>query len=179
MKKLKKFNEFFDTEDIKIEHDIELLSNILNPTNIIKTFDKQDTIYNIGRMLTYKYPFLRETSKHDKNSFLTKSEDGFYNFVFSNVNCTFSMGIRRNDTRSYDLIITYIPAQVTNFRKNHIVLYAKSLDIYYDKAISQIFQNITLDDVYDKMDDILIPIMIEFGFEHLLDQKSDYDIEQN
>lgn len=180
MKKLKKYNEFFDTEEFKIQHDIEILSNTLNPTNIINKFDKQEQYMPLLNHLTYKYPFFGEVANATPYTKLTQGQDGTYFFNFKNEQCDLVIGINKKGKNLYKFSITYIPSNITNLKTNYITVYQELLDIRYDSAVSQIFDNITLDNIYNKIDRILIPIMKEFRFDYLLNIKqSEYNIRKN
>lgn len=172
-----KYNEFFDTEEFKISHDIEILTNELTPGKIIKNFNNQEQYISLLNVLSFKFPFLLEVSNGDEYANL-KLNNGTYYFTFKNENATISLGIKIYN-KLYDLSIIYVPNGV-NPNKNKIVTYNKLLDIYNDTVVFQIFKNISLMGIYKNIDDIFIPIMIYFRFHNLLNiRTSQYDIISN
>lgn len=172
MKNLKKYYEFFDTEDFKNKHDIDLLSNVLNPIDVLKDFNNQKFLTTLINVLSYKYPFFNEVFDSNDYVNLTLGEDGTYFFNFKNEQCKVSVGFNRLYKGYYDFSIIYIPNGVDPI-KNNIISYTKLLDIYKNTAVYQVFKNIKFDDIYYKIDTILIPIMKEFNFYNLINIKKD------
>jgi len=173
-----KYNEFFDTEEFKISHDIEILTNELNPSKIIKNFNTQEPYIPLLNMLSFKFPFLLEVSHSNEYANLKSINDTYY-ITFKNENATISLGIKIHYNKLYDLSIIYVPNGV-NPNKNKIVTYNKLLDIYNDTTVYQIFKNISFMDICKNIDDIFIPVMKYFRFDNLLKIRiSQYNIRSN
>jgi len=178
MKKLKRYNEFFDTEEYKISHDIEILSNVLNPDKVISDFDNQEPYIPLINILNFKYPFFSEVKNSNEYSNLTKSINDTYYFNFKNEQCQVSIGFKKTNPKIYDLSIIYIPEGASIH--NGIITFSPLLTIYNNVTVTQIFRNINLKEVYNKIDTVLIPIMKEFGFHYLLNvKKGEYEIRKN
>lgn len=171
MKKIIKYFEFFDTEDIKLSHEIEVLSKNLSKYKVIRDFNTQSPLQKFFGTLTYKYSFFKEVITPNKYVYLkeTPSEPKIYFFNFKNEQCLITFGIQILNNKTYDIYIVYTPEglDINDYGK-WITVQGQLLDIYRNKIVNQEFKNLNMNQIYHKIDRVLIPIFKEFGFENLL-----------
>jgi hypothetical protein len=169
--KLKKFNEFFDTEELKSRHEIDYLSG-----NIKKLIGKKvewnfkdENISNlISKMADLHLPFLRafveaDGMENSKMSFDTfdimvryDDESKFYNFLVMSGATMLVLGLRIKSMNNYDIYV-YLDSE------NDV----DSLKVFEEN-------NVTYDDVVSIIKDLYIPELVDCGFDKLLD----YDYER-
>lgn len=168
--KLKKFNEFFDTEELKAKHEIDYLTG--NIKNLIgKKVEwnfKDENISNlVCKMADLHLPFMRafveadgmEDSKMSFSNFdimvRYDDESKFYNFLVKSENSILVLGIRIESMNRYDVYV-YMDSENE-----------EDLKVFEEK-------NVTYNEVVDIIKDLYMPELVDLGFTELLD----YDIEK-
>jgi hypothetical protein len=120
MKNIKKFNELFDTEDLKNRHEIPFLTGELQKslTKIDNNF-RDDNIENLTSKLQYKFPFFSAyieaaNSNSGEKKFsnfkaLMKNDDknGYYYYVASNDYEFVTIGVKIISNNLYDVVAAH------------------------------------------------------------------------
>ena len=183
MKKIIKYFEFFDTEDIKTTHEIDLLKKNLTKTSIVKQFQQQSPFQPVYGTLSYRFKFFEEASKPSEYAFLSETMTSPKMFLvnFKNEQSHIILGIELLDDKKYNINIIYFPTGVDkNVNSNWISVMGELLEIKRNKIVNQEFKNLDINGVIRKINNVMIPIMKEFGFNNLIDSyKNNYDIDKN
>ena len=84
MKHLKKINELFDTDEIKSQHEIQLLQG-MDIKDIMKlNYSKNSKFINLHRKLVYYFPIFRNCPDNNRFFKCTEQPEGYYNYMFLN-----------------------------------------------------------------------------------------------
>lgn len=120
MKNIKKFNELFDTEDLKNRHEIPFLTGELQKS--LKKIDndfKDDTIENLTSKLQYKFPFFSayieaadsETGEKNFGNFKVfmkhNDKSDYYYYIASNDNEFVMIGVKIISNNLYDVVAAH------------------------------------------------------------------------
>jgi hypothetical protein len=175
MKYLKKFNEMFDTEDIKSRHEIDFLSGRLKNIgkNVDQNFKDEEAIHFTTKLSMYNFPFFK--------AFITSGEeeglgfDGFsvhtsddihYNAVYlvTSDKYTVAMCLKINKVDNYNVFI-YLDDRddLRNTEKNPGVN----------------FDGLTYNQLCDKIKEFFIPFIKQAGFGDLLKYNEEENINNN
>ena len=167
MKKLKKFNELFDSEELRDfpEHEIAKLSgdysHIIDPTIPMITF-KDDTIVNFISKVSYaKFPFFK--------AFLdaTDEDGGELNFD------GFKVGMKYDEEEKYYNLIAFseshllvIGVKIITHDKYDVFIYSDNLD---DEEYFKDFeaQGVNINEFFNIIHDVYLPELQEIGFSEL------------
>mgnify|MGYP001414000546 CR=1 FL=1 len=183
MKKIIKYFEFFDTEDIKTSHEIDLLKKTITKSSVVKEFEKQSPFQPVYGTLIYRFKFFEEAAKPSQYAFLSESLTSPKIFLinFKNEQAHVIIGFELLDNKKYNINITYLPNGIDyNINSNWINVMGELLEIKRNKIVNQEFKNLDINGVIRKINNVMIPIMKEFGFNNLIDSyKSDYDTSKN
>ena len=174
--KIKKFNEFFDNDTLKGQHEIDWLKKDISHsfTNKIDfDFKKEDINNFINKITGNSHPFLMafdeaNASESGEMKFkdfkvyikYNKDED-IWNFMSESDKYLMILGVKINSMNSYDIYV-YVD---DNEKKDILRTYEE------EKA--------TYDDVVNIIDDVYIKLAKEFGFEELLGYDNDRYIVRN
>lgn len=181
MKKIIKYFEFFDTEDIKTSHEIDLLKKIITKSSVVNQFEKQSPFQPIYATLIYRFKFFKETLKSNKYAFVSQPSPKIFLINFKNEQVHIIISIELLDNKKYNMNIIYIPNGINQEQyTNWITITTELLEIKRDKIINQEFKNLDINEIIIKINNILLPIMKEFGFTNLINSyRNDYDINKN
>jgi hypothetical protein len=169
---IKKINEFFDTTDLKN------INNIDNKTfNIIVKDIKNSDVLNFINLLIYKFPIFDKIGK-DNDSDIKKLKNNWYEIWFKNDTYYLSISFIKKTDEDYNLNITYHPLNKLIYQNDFIMTDGKYPKIEKDKFIYQRFYNLKINDIYNIIEDVFIPIAKELKF-NIIDKKSHYDINKN
>jgi len=136
MKKIKKFLEFFDTEDLRNQHEIQYLSGKVGDMarNIDHNF-KDETLHNFLQKISYKFPFMSAFIESCTNgigvkqfngfrTYINKDDkEGFFNFVVTDDKVFVVLGVKFNSINNYDshVLVDYVDSDDQEiFEKNNI-----------------------------------------------------------
>jgi hypothetical protein len=163
--KIKKYNELFDSEDVKSNHEIKFLQGrtddiLRDMSKVINTSD--ETIYYlIQKLIKFKFPFLSAFFDHIKDGIefktfevgITKMDDEWIFTTKSNDSNVVSFGITIHQKNNYDVFIAYGDID--------------DLDGYEYKSMD-------IDSLSEVIDEIYIPQLEKYGYTELLEYKSEY-----
>jgi hypothetical protein len=170
MKHLRKFNELFDSEELKNALELDQLQGKLNPEDLVKggklmTFSNNPTheerLNRTFYKLTWKYPLFNICNQKTSDNYAIVSDE-FNNdhFIFKNDKnvVVFSIANNEHDTNSYSIIITSEKVDTANpdAREDDYEPYAD----YEDVSINEVYEIIKKD---------LIPLLKEGEFYDVLD----------
>lgn len=112
--RIKKFNELFDSDDIKSQHEVEFLQgkNILKDINIPIDFKNESISYLLHKLAKFDFPFLSIFFDNPDGVFrnyetsIMSMDDGYWMFsIKSDDEITVSIGIKVNKTSDYDVFV--------------------------------------------------------------------------
>lgn len=134
--RIKKFLEFFDTEDLRNQHEIQYLSGTIK--DMAKKVDhdfKTETLENFLQKISYQFPFMGAFIESSTNNvgykkftgfktYINKdNKDSFWNFVVTDEDVFVVLGVKFNSVDNYD---TYVLVEHSDsddqeiFEKNNI-----------------------------------------------------------
>lgn len=167
MSNIKKFNEFFDTEDLRDQHEIEYLTGKIR--DYAKTIDynfKDTTIENFISKITFTFPFMvafteASTGKTGEKKFSNFKvsikyieDDDFYNFLVTDDTRMISLGVRLLQDNKYDVFIV-----VDDLREEDSKVFEES--------------GVSYEDLCSIIANLFIPSVMEFDFDALISYKFD------
>jgi hypothetical protein len=180
MRKIKKLNEFFDTDELKTTFEISTLTKKISPESMIRDFNTDIPIHQLLNLLIYKYPFINEIFNGNKYANLTENPKNHFNLSFRNENYIVTLIFIKKLSNIYDMCVLYFPRNIKQTQDNTIQSTIPLLDVYYDKIVVQEFKNQTINQIYNKMDKCYLQILKDLGFTGLLNlKKSSFDIDKN
>lgn len=160
MKHLKKFNELFDTEELKDQLEIDQLQGKLDPKNLIKggnliTFngDGNEPLEKLFYKLTWKYPLFNICNRDDSNDYaiIVDRESSGVHFVLRNKSHVIVFSIKNISPHKYDILVTF-----------------EKMNTEFVEPMTE-YHNVGINDIYDIIESDLIPSLKEGGFNDVLD----------
>lgn len=112
--RIKKFNELFDTDELKSQHEIDFLQgkDILQDINIPIDFKNEPMSYLMHKLAKFNFPFLGIFFENpegykfkDCEISISDMEDGFWIFVIKSGKKIVSIGLKINKTSDYNIFI--------------------------------------------------------------------------
>lgn len=183
MKKIIKYFEFFDTEEIKTAHEIDILKNMITKSSVVRSFQRQSPFQPVYGTLMYKFKFFGEAANPSPYAYLgeTIGEPKIYMINFKNEQAHVALCVQMLEDKKYNIHIIYFPVGVDKeVSSNWVMIMGELLEIKRNKIVDQEFDNLDINGVIRKIDRVMIPIMKEFGFDSLINlYKSDYDTDKN
>ena len=177
MKYLKKF-ELFDTEDLKLDNELNYLSgkipvkkivNIKSPNDFEKFFSK----------LVYKFPFFG--LPEDKYYYIVEEPKEVFHFIFKNEDWLLYLSIHKKE-ELYDIGIGYMGVNLKVTKNSDIIIIndRRYLDEKStNKSVIEIYENKNWNQVEQIIEKSFIPTMKELRFDAMLHMTSVYDIVKN
>jgi hypothetical protein len=181
--KIKKINEYFDTEELKANMEIPMLKGDLDPSDLVKNIDSSNVKFqNIYNILSYKFPFLQYCL--DENNpyaeIAGSLEKNIFSFVFTNETWKMILSIQKLENGKYNVFFIRQGKDLIANRENTVDLGAPSPDYDPNKIFVERYEDLTMIDIWNKIENSFIPALKETGFGAILNlEKSHYDIELN
>lgn len=156
MKRIKKFNELFDTEDLKSRMEIDYLSDNIPLKSIIKSTEINGKLYtDLDRMhfkLITHFEFFEACLKNFRTSYISEHK-GYYVYNFKNMDWTCQFSIKEENNKYITLI---------TFRKTSTTVSDFTIgfnNFIADRPCLEYLQDVTFDDVKTFIKARLIPLM--------------------
>lgn len=170
MGKIKKFNELFDTEELKSQHEIDYLQGAIDTKNLVsKVMDDKHVEFIYG-MLSYKFPFFAECTNNENPYTGVYGNDDKNRFVFWFKNETWFTGIiiDPKGNKRYDIGFIRKGVNVEATLNNTFEFTRPVVDYDPSKVIIISFPNLYANEIINHVEKYFIPIMIETGFDKVL-----------
>jgi hypothetical protein len=171
MKRIKKFNELFDNEDLKGMHEIETLTGALDIRKLsseLMSDKKSGSADSIYRKLTFRFPFFVEyNTQRSSNINWKESSKGAYTFYMRDDKWFTSITIKEENNK-YTLVLLYqdVNAALTKGDNSKVV---KGLDFKGQEYTHvEDYYDISLSEVYDHIEYKYIPLLVKLGFEDVI-----------
>lgn len=153
--RIKKFNEMFDTEELKSQHEIAMIQGGLLKGVKFKKLSSDETIYDLIAKMIYKFPFLSkfnewENEKYEDTIFFYTRNDYWY--------ISLSLSIEDKDTYGVGILYKYIDS-IPNAPVKHTLAFSGKDNQYFTE-----WNNNTFDDVVRLVDIVFIPLLNRLGF---------------
>lgn len=112
--RIKKFNELFDSEELKSHHELDILQgkNILKDINMPIDFKNESIAYLMHKLAKFNFPFLGIFFDNPDGIKFKNCEtgvadlgDGFWMFGVESGKRVVSIGLRVNQTNDYDIFV--------------------------------------------------------------------------
>lgn len=182
---IKKFNEYFDTEELKINNEIDLLSGKLNPKALVNIEDNVDTKTQLMDIIIYKYPFF-ELCLDPNNKYAGVGRYEFMDpdkaiaFYFKNETWMVQMVIQKLSNKKYNLIFIRKGVDLEITPTNVVQLGVPSLDYEEDKLYIETYDDLNIIEVWHHIEMSFIPTLKNTGFSAIINLKdSAYKIRSN
>jgi len=195
MKKIKKFFEFFDTENLKSEFEIPFLSGELNKEEFVKNMmdlGKNADIFKLLKAFGYRFNFLIQSNMEKLNIVAGEHPKGSYQFIFENdkfviqmiiFDKNFEFGDLKDNEYILKIITTDKNVNQSDIMSNMIVAspnkrYLRNRE---GKVVIEDYTNLDINSLLDRIDFVLVPLLKSFGFDDVLKYhtKSKFDIIKN
>jgi hypothetical protein len=182
MNKIKKFFEFFDTEDLKSAYEIPYLSGELNKEDFIKNMidlEKNNDIFKLLKAFGYRFNFLNQSNMEKLNIIAGEHPKGSYQFIFENDKFVIQMIIFDRNFKFADLkdneyilkiITTDKNIDPSDVMSNMIVAQPNKryLRNRNGKVVIEDYTDLDINSLLDRIDFILIPLLKTLEFDNIL-----------
>ncbi len=171
MKRLKKFNELFDDEDLKARHEIDYLSGKLKNITVDSNFKDESMMYFISKLSMVHYPMFIAFDEANKQ------ENGILSFGKFEVLCDYD---EEDETwaliaRSEKHCVTFM-IKIYGVNNYDLSLYLDTEGTDPDDEISNPgfeYVGITYTKIIQLIEGVYIPLLKEAGLHQLIDYKSE------
>lgn len=163
--RIKKFNELFDTEELKSNHEIKYLQGRTNDilSDMSKVINSEDeTIYYLmQKLIKFKFPFFSAFFDHIKEGIefdtfevgVTQMDGEWIFTVKSDDTNVVSIGIVINQKNNYNIFIAYGDLEDLNGYE---------------------YVSINTDDLIEVIEEVYTPLLVDYGYNEFLEYNSEY-----
>jgi len=170
MKRLKRFNELFDTEDLKMQNEIDYLTGAIDKKELSRNIMSDKSAQSIYNLLEYKFPFFKECT-NDNNPYtglMADEKQSYYVFYFKNETWFIGLAVKPTGNHLYDINLIRKGVNLTITPGNSFHFYTPIVDYDPNKTVAIVFENLTIEQIYEHVEKHFIPMMKKTGFKYLL-----------
>lgn len=185
LNKLKKFNELFDTEDIKARLELPMLQGEIDFRKIASTptgIDTDSQFVLLHDKLSQFHPFLELClgNNDPELSGAGKGENGEFKYYFSDRNWFVSISIEKEAKGSFVASILYKKSGLVMTDENVLIVRGAYTGEYDEsKAIIELYEDLPFEELINGVIGIsLKDILTDLGLEHFLNNPMNQELKQ-